>query len=66
MKKKKKVTEAALKRLSLKRAAELLSLDRQTIVDLVADGAPRNANGTLNLFHLQAWLITKTKGGANG
>ena len=52
-----------LKRVSLKKAADLVGVDRAVIVDLVSQGCPRNKNGTINVFKLTAWLLHRGKGG---
>lgn len=51
-----------LKRVSMKKAAELVGVDRAVIVDLVNQGCPRNKNGTIDIFQLAAWLLLRTKG----
>jgi len=60
------VKPSDLTKLSMKKAAELMHVDRAVIVELVKDGCPRNANGTINLYKLSAWLLLRTKGEAVG
>lgn len=52
-----------LKRVSLKKAAELVGVDRAVIVDLVNQGCPRNKDGTIHVYKLAAWLLKRGKGG---
>ena len=53
-------------RMSMKKAAELLKVDRSVVVELVAQGCPRNKDGTINVYQLAAWLLLRTKGGPIG
>ncbi len=46
----------------MKKAAELLKVDRSVVVELVAQGCPRNKDGTINVYQLAAWLLLRTKG----
>ena len=55
-----------LSRLSLKKTADLLNVDRAVIAELVKDGCPRNGNGTINIYKLTAWLLLRTKGATIG
>ncbi|HEX4131454.1 MAG TPA: hypothetical protein VHZ24_15550 [Pirellulales bacterium] len=55
--------------LSLADAARLLArvggtpVSEATLRDDVADGAPTNADGTLNLVHYAAWLVQEMASG---
>ena len=50
-------------RLTPEKAAKLLSaaakirIPAEQIVRDIADGAPQNADGTINLMHYTAWLV---------
>lgn len=57
---------ADVTKLSMKKAAELMHVDRAVIAELARQGCPRNANGTINLYKLTAWLLLRTKGDAIG
>ena len=57
---------ANLTKLSMKKAAELMHVDRAVVAELVKQGCPRNANGTINLYKLIAWLLLRTKGESFG
>lgn len=58
--------QADLTRMSLKKAAELVGVERAVIVDLVNQGCPRNKDGTVNVYKLTAWLLLRTKGNTRG
>jgi len=42
--------------LTLEQAARLLGVGREMLEADVAEGAPTNADGTINLVHYAAWL----------
>lgn len=48
--------------MSLKRVAELAGVDREVVADLVERGCPRNRDGTLNVFQVITWLLSRGQG----
>lgn len=46
-------------RLTLAEIARLLQLNQETLERHLAEGVPRNPDGTINLVHYGAWLNAK-------
>lgn len=55
------MARADVTRLSVRAAARRLGMTPARLEKLVAAGAPRNADGTYHLWHLAAWLVSRTK-----
>ena len=54
------------KALSLQEAAKVLDVEVEWLEEDIAEGAPTNADGTINLIHYAAWLNANMKeGGAD-
>jgi len=43
--------------LTIEKAAKALGVGREILEADIAAGAPRNADGTINLVHYAAWLV---------
>ncbi|MFI4875272.1 MAG: hypothetical protein ACIALR_08040 [Blastopirellula sp. JB062] len=52
----------AQKKFSQKKLAELLGVDVAVVRWLIEQGAPRLANGQIDLWQFSAWLIANTAG----
>jgi len=54
------------KALSLQEAAKVLDVETEWLEEDIAEGAPTNADGTINLIHYAAWLNADiNEGGAD-
>ncbi len=48
--------------MSVDEAAKTLRIEREWVEEDLEDGAPTNADGTINLVHYAAWLNLKLRG----